>query len=952
MRWASRIPHWVHRWSLALRISARGAWRFRSRAWMAVVLLAIPGVVLVAVSTTLWTVSSPLALVQMWLGHDQRVQAEVDVLSTAAVTQNSVGSSHSEATIEAGDAVDVGALGATLPNEDSTVPVDVVYGATFAAAPADGSGAGSPAARATAGTVLVQTADASLPAVGIDRHSALTGGEALVPSSIMKRTGTRVGDSLRYSARLTSAATATTVAGTVRIVGSAGDDSSVVVGAGTFDLDRSRLWEQASTSWYVVGTSPVTWEDVRELNGHGFLVTSRAVVVRPPSAGELYPDEPEETPSLEGGLASLGTWPAVVILGLLLAELVVLAGPVATVSARRESRSLALLSAAGGDDRDRRRVVSAWGVVVGACAGILAIPAGLVAATLVCRVAYDVVLLLIPWPVLVLAFLVCVGLGAPVALWPAREAARMDVVAALVGRPSRASWMVLRRPGRVAVVALGFAVEAVAARGDRLPLFLLGAALVLGGLTQVMPSIMLASGGIRMGMPLAWRVAMRDAVRQGHRTFPALVAIASVAYLSSAGLVWLTTQNQTQWESAAHLGSRGQVVVTALGDGGSADATGDQDAALAVLASGPGVSSVTTVWGGSATADSDGIVQTVSAVVPPSNQCPLVAWGAGRVAARPASGPGEDRWKALAGDPRCWMMSHTLPVLDEWASADLRPSYIVDDGTYLSAAGFLRSDRDIAAIATLRSGGVLVLDPRAVVGGRATVHSLTTVSETAPGRNGEETRAVGIPDVSEDLSLPADTWQDLGVMVVSPRAARELGLRVVPIARLVTTEEPVGVLTAASVSDRLGGAVPGVSITVIQPDASTVLLPVGIMAVVVLLVVVVVAMAVALASAPSRTDLRNLHVLGASPGLIRWTTLCQGLVLVVHALPVGIVAGVLTGALAALCTLHPTSVLVSGMLPRVPVGLLVFLVLTALACSIAVVTAVVPRPGTSARGDD
>lgn len=922
------------RWVLAVRIAARSAWRFRCRAWMAVLLLALPSVVLVAVSTTQWTLTSTPALVQLWLGRDPVVQAQVDAVSAGPLTQDLVGSTSTGDGLGSGDRIDVGALDAALPEGDTLVPVDVLYGATLTAAPTPArpfAGDGT-----QAGAVVMQTSDTRVPTVEVSPRGSLAAGESLVPEAVMTRTGTRVGDSLEVRVRLVVGDETSTVGATVRIVGGTGGSSAVVVGSGTLDIDRSRVWDRASTTWYVLGGTGLGPSEVEDLNSHGFLVTSRLLAARASSPADLHPEGVAVTLPSGDDLSSLTRWPGSLLFVVVLAELVALAGPVVTVAQRWEAANLAALSAVGGDAGDRRRVVVAWGTVVGLAAGVLSVPLGVVAALLFCRLVEDVAVLHVPPAVLVWAVSGAVGLGVLVSLWPAREAARMDVVAVLSGRAPRGSPMVSRRWWTLLVLVAGFAVQVLAAVGEDPRLFVVGAALVLLGLPQWTAGALRLSGRVRPGVPLVWGLAMRDAVRAGHRTLPALVSVVWIVFLASSSLVWCTARDRVDWLSSAHLGSVGQVLV-AVTDRSDRDLTPAlASSALSAVDEGPGVASTVVLRGALTTGDLGGVLQTVSALVPPARQCPLTA----------AAGPDghvED-WTSLEEDVRCWPMEHSIPTLDPSTASGLSLAYVVDDGTYLEAAGLADGDDGAEALATLRAGGVLVTDPRAVVDGRATVQAMTTTVRDPSGGDSVSSEDRGVPRLSEELSLPAATWQHLGVMVVSPRAAERLGLAARPLATLVTALHPTGVLSAERVSEELEGAAPGTSVTVIAPDAQTVLVPVGIVVGGVLVVLLAVAMVLALADGPTRRGLRFLSDVGASPGQLRRLVLSQGLVVVVHALPTGLVAGVATGLLGARCTLHPTSVLTVGAGAQLPVAALAALVGASALGALVVAEAFVARP--------
>ena len=114
---------------------------------------------------------------------------------------------------------------------------------------------------------------------------------------------------------------------------------------------------------------------MRDLNGIGAVVLSRAVVENPPPDSEL----PAEVSQWQW--TSTTPWIAVVVLVVVMAllEVVLLAGPAFAVGARRQSRTLALMAASGGTPKQARRVILAGGLVLGGAAAALGVVLGIVA---------------------------------------------------------------------------------------------------------------------------------------------------------------------------------------------------------------------------------------------------------------------------------------------------------------------------------------------------------------------------------------------------------------------------------------------------------------------------------------------------------------------------------------------------------------------------------------------
>lgn len=296
--------------------------------------------------------------------------------------------------------------------------------------------------------------------------------------------------------------------------------------------------DTASRSWLVVGDE-VTWDEVEQVNKIGGYVFSRYVVEHPPPASEL-PDGFSSGPDS----ATVAVLVLVVVMALI--EVVLLAGPAFAVGARRQQRSLALMSATGGTPRQSRRVVVGGAVVLGGVAAVLGVVLGILVALAVVpfvRGLSDTQLgpFEVPWLQLlgVAAFGMVSALLAAVV--PARIASRMDVVAVLAGRrgdrpPS------LRSPvlGLVlmGVGVVGAAYGAGSAAGGE---FLIAASAIPSvlGMILLVPVVLAVLARLSRHLPLTLRYAVRDAARHRTRTVPAVAAVAATV----AGVVALAIAN-------------------------------------------------------------------------------------------------------------------------------------------------------------------------------------------------------------------------------------------------------------------------------------------------------------------------------------------------------------------------------------------------------------------------
>ena len=293
----------------------------------------------------------------------------------------------------------------------------------------------------------------------------------------------------------------------------------------------------AGPTWLVAG-GPVSWETVKRLNAMGATVLSRAVIENPPPASEL----PAEIRSWSSGTDDALVAAIVLIVVMALLEVVLLAGPAFAVSARRQSRSLALMSASGGTPAQSRRVVLAGGIVLGGVAAALGvglgIGAGWLLVPLVQRMSstwfgpFDV-----PW--LHLAGIALFGLASAVlaAVVPAWIASRQDVVAVLAGRRADRPPSVRSPIAGLVLLGAGIAAAAYGARSGTSGEYLIAAAAILAvlGMILVVPVVVVGVARLAGRLPLSPRYAARDAARHRTRTVPAVAAVAATV----AGVVAL-----------------------------------------------------------------------------------------------------------------------------------------------------------------------------------------------------------------------------------------------------------------------------------------------------------------------------------------------------------------------------------------------------------------------------
>ncbi|HET6212884.1 MAG TPA: ABC transporter permease, partial [Micromonosporaceae bacterium] len=359
-------------------------------------------------------------------------------------------------------------------------------------------------------------------------------------------------------------------------------------------------------------------------------------------------------------------------------------------------------------------------------------------------------------------------------------------------------------------------------------------------------------------LPLAPRIALRDAARNRAAAAPAISAVmAAVAGAVALGLHLSSTNAQQDAQYAPDLPA-GYVAVVVREPAGAETLRGilrtrmpvDQIADVTVLGCGTGKDPGTCY---------------LRPTIPPANQCPYLS--------RTASLSRADQ-RAANADPRCDLTASRAPGFREFGT-------VVDDGGALALLTGATGDDLAAGIATLRAGGVVVLDNLLVQAGTV---RLSLVSITDPP---SDTR-------SEDLAVPGYAVNGAVAgysVIVSPAVAARTGLGthwggLVASTTRMPTQAEQDALSAALEREHAWSAVE----TGPSPHQSPILLILALAAGVITLGAA--GIATGLAAADSRADLSTLAAVGASPGVRRILSLSQA----------GVIAGLgaLLGAVAGL----------------------------------------------------
>ncbi|MET8349426.1 FtsX-like permease family protein [Micromonospora sp. NPDC005206] len=610
---------------------------------------------------------------------------------------------------------------------------------------------------------------------------------------------------------------------------------------------------------------------VSRLNERGFLV-----VPHHPTGPTTQPSR--GWPGFIGPADAADLSTGVLIAGLGLLEVVLLVGPAFAVGVRRRRRDLALVAVAGGDAAQLRRVVLADGVVLGvlgAAAGLLlGVGAAFAGRPLVEQYVFGARFGGYRcWPsALVVLGGVAVLAGVLAALAPAWTAARQDVIAGLAGRrtppATRARWLVL---GLTLVVG-GAALAAFGATQTSPAVILTG--LILGelGLVCCTPTLIGALARLGRVLPLAPRIALRDASRNRAAAAPAICAVMAAVASSVALGGYLASDGAREARAYQPMLPTGHVLVS------PAEPTRE---------SGPTLAQVTTAARAQLDAAAVAPVQMaacqpaatpggycyVEPELPPERACP---W-------RPGDALSEAERRQARADPRC-----VAPPGDHYGSY-VQP--LVDDGSALPLLTGADPAETAAATAVLRAGGAVVTDPRYLHDGRVTVR--VNRVEMEADRPAVTTGELPAYALSAAVGQPS--------LLLSPPAARRLGLIGSPSGWVIGTPKPPDVhrqkrFTAAlqsfgtfSLSVEQGAAPRDNSPLLLLLAAAAGLITVG-----------AAGIATALAAAEGRAELSTLAAVGAAPAVRRLLAICQAGIIAGLGSVLGIVAGLGTAAIVLL----------------------------------------------------
>ncbi|WP_306920932.1 FtsX-like permease family protein [Arthrobacter globiformis] len=602
--------------------------------------------------------------------------------------------------------------------------------------------------------------------------------EILVSPGALERFGIRLGD------RLTTADGTFAVVGTLRDATYSDGNPILFLKPGQAAMGRPAQGSPLrETMYYLVGSKPVTWDQIRDLNRYGIAVLSRAVALDPPV--------PSGAAAGSGPMDAAGYVTGVLIGALALLEVGLLAGAAFAVGAKRQVRELALLAASGAEAPTVRAVVTAAGLWLGTIAVVAGAVLGAGGAAAVVGIARHLGSVRFPGfhlDILPTVAAMAMGLLACflAAVVPARQVARQAVLGAL--KSGRAPAVLGPWPARVGVLLLVVAIICLAAgrtlglTGDldavaaRTPLV---AALLTGGAVLAVVALVLLTGTFvkvltarTAWLPLPLRMAARDSARNRSRTVPAVAAVLAAATLASAAMVLSASQMQEATRTHMWAAQENQVSLpletAPVPSPGTASAPPIDPAAVAAalqrelstvqwtqILKGPVLSKcdMQASADGSLPAKTDGVdCRQYKLAVPAGHECPATPQG-----------------RVLDGqDWRC--NGSMFPA----GAAGQLPPLVVGGVDELRA--LLGREPSPAAVEALNSGGVVVSNPVFEKDGKTTLQSYD-VRQPVPGPGSvvaykPQSNTV-LPAVVEAPEVPVPFYG-----VIPPGTASKLGIHV------------------------------------------------------------------------------------------------------------------------------------------------------------------------------
>ncbi|HJQ44167.1 MAG TPA: hypothetical protein VJ831_13850 [Jatrophihabitantaceae bacterium] len=681
--------------------------------------------------------------------------------------------------------------------------------------------------------------------VQVHGRSPRTPNEIALSPRLAKSIGAHIGDTIH----LADPDRAFTVVGIAREAGYRHSQLALTLPS-AISTSSSR---QPETTWYFHTPTPISWSRVLQLNKESLVVVSRSVYLDPPPRSQVpYYVHSGNNTNHAGVIAAVA-----LIAGMALLEVVLLAGPAFAVGARRQRRDLALMAATGGQARDLRNVVLANGVVLGLLAGISAALGAVLAAfiamptlgTLVDQVPGHTEIRPLELAGIAMVSLVTALLAA---IFPALQAARTDVIAALAGR--RGTVRTRRHVPVIglALIALGVAIALFAVTSqNNATTILVGVVFTEVGLIVCTPSVLGGAARLARLLPLGPRIALRDAGRNRSAATPAVAAVMA-SMIGAVGILVGVTSAQDRDKHSYQPTLPNHAVLASFGIPPTASEQADEVARIrTALAQNLPVESLATVR------------------TPPDENCVGSTRSGSKVACKVGG-------VTLVEDSR---------VGGRYRSSAF-PPVLVDDGSGVAA---LFGKPEPAAVAALRAGRAVVTDPNVLHGDTI---QLGQVDERALDDNTGPVSA--LPITGTPVTIPATVVTDgfaPAAAIVPPSAMKSFGTPSVLGVLATTTRMPTDKEMQAA-QGQIQAIDSGINVDIEKgwhdPAGWALWAMIGVAAAIALGAALI---ATALANTDGREDLVTLAAVGASPRTRRLMSMSRAGVVAGLGCLIGVAAG-------------------------------------------------------------
>lgn len=654
-----------------------------------------------------------------------------------------------------------------------------------------------------------------------------------------------------------------------------------------------------SNGWLVDTPEEFTHEDALKLNEAGFSVWATSLLDTPPTA----PDGQEYVDEMSGFMLTIYGLVVVTVL----MEVILLAGPAFAISARRRTREFALMSATGATPAQIRNTVLAGGVLFGLLAAFTAVVLGIGVVAIGLPLLEQLVghrtpgLRVLPWLQAVLVG-VAIATGLLSALAAAISASRVNVVAALMGRtPGRKGskrWMVIGLVMVAAGLACGFAGLTI----WNMPLMAGAIILLQLGLVACTPALLGLTAKLGRWLPLAPRMALREAGRNRGSAAPAIAAVLGVVAAGMAFSMVMAADNVRAESRYEHLLPQGAAVLNMYSNGDWDPETGRPaedvgwDEALLEAETRLGqhlndvqlvrlpISDPTEACGREADYDADADVYcSMRLTRPDANMCSY--WDEELLTEEAV----EAAVAEAREDPRC----------DETADSSGWGLYEVPTSTdpkVVATYTELEGDALDAAVAVLEDGGVLVSDPWALTD-EGTVVFEQEVMEFSESGEDEEPKVyeVEVPAMAVDKGLLG-----FGKVFLGPAAAEQLSmtesmwLHRYLVETSTEVDGTVSEAVSADVNTEIAGGTIRVNFDVTDySDRGTFYLMLAVAGLCALITLGSTAVSTGLIIAEQKRDMTTLGAVGAAPGLRKRFAMWQTIMIALFGAGLGTIAGVL-----------------------------------------------------------